>query len=136
MMNGRRTIRVALAALLVPIAAIPALRSPAPSGRAEVRPRLDCAEPAGGSGTRDGGSAPPIDCPTEEASQADVFSGVVPVPQEDYRAHDRDWCSVNDFWSAEGQGIYSLADVGEGTGEVRLIELAIITADEPEESPD
>ena len=60
--------------------------------------------------------------------------------EADFRANDRDWCNVNDFWTS-GVGLYTMTSSSVSPAEselqtIKLIELSIASADEQEESPD
>ena len=56
--------------------------------------------------------------------------------QADFRANDRDWNHVNDFWTADVHGLYTMtsaAVIGAGGGTtdpaIKLIELSVASAD-------
>jgi len=58
----------------------------------------------------------------------------------DARANDRDWCHVNDFWTSEVTGLYTMssAEVSgttnlTGDSSIKLIELSVSSADENQE---
>lgn len=58
------------------------------------------------------------------------------VAEADFRANDRDWCSVNDFWTGDVVGLYTLTSAavsGEGSAKdpsILLIELSVAAVDE------
>ena len=57
--------------------------------------------------------------------------------EADFRANDRDWCNVNDFWTGEVRGLYTLSPSAEGEQPgVRLIELSVAAFDDEEETSD
>jgi hypothetical protein len=54
--------------------------------------------------------------------------------EADARANDRDWCHVNDFWTVN-VGLYSVTGavvVDTDDPAIKLIELSVAAADEPE----
>jgi len=48
--------------------------------------------------------------------------------EADFRANDRDWNHVNDFWTGDVSGLYYVKPVGGGP-ELRLIEESVANAD-------
>jgi hypothetical protein len=47
----------------------------------------------------------------------------------DFRANDRDWNHVNDFWTGDVSGLYHVKPAPEGNPEIRLIEESVANAD-------
>jgi hypothetical protein len=68
--------------------------------------------------------------PPDESRTAEVDS----TTGVDIRANDRDWCHVNDFWSNDIAGLYTMTGAAEaeaGTDPaIKLIELSVFTVDE------
>ncbi len=51
--------------------------------------------------------------------------------QADFRANDRDWNHVNDFWRSDIAGLYALKSLADPKGPpLKLIELAVAAADD------
>jgi len=48
------------------------------------------------------------------------------IAEADFRANDRDWNHVNDFWTADVAGLYTLKQNGQS---IKLIELSVALAD-------
>ena len=51
--------------------------------------------------------------------------------QADFRANDRDWNHVNDFWRGDIAGLYTLKSAADPQGPaIKLIELSVASADD------
>jgi len=51
--------------------------------------------------------------------------------EADFRANDRDWNHVNDFWRGDVAGLYTLKSAADPTGPaIKLIELSVASADD------
>jgi hypothetical protein len=66
---------------------------------------------------------------------ASISLKTLPEAEADFRANDRDWCHVNDFWTSNMKDLYTMTSAsvaGSNSASdpaIRLIELSIASAD-------
>jgi hypothetical protein len=53
----------------------------------------------------------------------------ISTAEADFRANDRDWNHVNDFWTKDVEGLYTIIPAEGGKEPIKLIELSVALAD-------
>lgn len=66
--------------------------------------------------------------PSESSCASDSLKTLTPA-EADFRANDRDWCNVTDFWTGEVLGLDTLTSAENSDEQIKRIELSIESAD-------